>query len=515
MNNSTIPDSGFIKIGFSNEDTRFPGLLQGFNRRWFAGNCQAIYLCYTAQGSARALDDAIRVIGKGVKIKSGGHCYEDFVFSNKTAAIIDVTPMNGYGYDKQRGYYLESGGTNWSAFQALFRDYGKVLPAGSCYSVGLGGHICGGGYGLLSRLNGLTIDWLTGVEVVVKDNAISNAHPVYVSADSADPDKLNLFWAHCGGSGGNFGIITKYYFRDLPRSPKTAFITALAFPWDTSLTEQVLGELLVWYAAFAQRTDNYRQFGLFALNHKAAGEIHLTIQTAIYENEDKKAMLEQYITPVLAEINKILPYQRMTRPGLAQLGHLFHNSDHTVSYTFYEAVQTLNGSGANQIGKYKSAYMRKPFPEDQVAAIYKWLNTVPDGLSLQNMAQSLLQVDTYGGMINQVAPEATAVPQRSSILKLQYQTYWSSESNDQLHLEWIRGFYGDIYRQSGEIPDPDNDFSNNVDGCYYNYPDIDLNGTEDDKEIALKLYFGINLTRLKKTKKRWDPEEYFSSRQSI
>jgi FAD/FMN-containing dehydrogenase len=514
MNNELSSSNGYVKIKPSDTDTRFPSFLQGFNRRWFSGNCQAVYLCFTAAGAAKALDDAINLYGKRVKIKSGGHCYENFVFNADTLAIIDVTPMDGYGYDPQKGYYLESGGTNWTAFQALFRDYGTVLPAGSCYSVGLGGHICGGGYGLLSRLNGLTVDWLTGVEVVVKDSAAGSAYPVYVSANDVDQGKLNLYWSHCGGGGGNFGIICKYYFKKLPMAPKTAFITSLAFPW-ADLTEQILGELLAWYATFAQRTDNWRQFGLFALNHQANQEIHLTIQTAVMADEDPEEIRKQYINPLLLDIKNVAPYQLMTRPGLAHQGSLFQNLAYTINYTFYEAVQTLNGSGSNQRGKYKSAYMRKPFPGDQVAAIYQWLTTIPPGLTAADMTQSLLQVDTYGGQINQVATDATAIPQRSSIMKLQYQTYWTSELNDKAHLQWINDFYTQVYQLTGGVPDPEKDPTNNVDGCYYNYPDIDLNGPFNDKERALKLYFADNLPRLKATKKRWDPNDYFNSSQSI
>jgi len=514
MKTTSNQQPGYVKIDLALNDTRFPSFLQGFNRRWFAGNCKAVYLCFTPGGTAAALDDAINLYGKNVKIKSGGHCYENFVFSDETGAIIDVTPMGGYGYDADRGYYLESGGTNWSAFQALFRDYGKVLPAGSCYSVGLGGHICGGGYGLLSRLNGLTVDWLTGVEVVVKDSAYASAYPVYVSNDSTDPDELNLYWSHLGGGGGNFGVITKYYFKTLPDSPKTALITSIAFPWD-GLTEQVLGDLLTWYAGFAQRTDNWEQFGLFALNHQAAGEIHLTIQTVFSNHLDAGMIREKHVAPRLNELKSIMPYRLMTRPGIAHLGNLFQNSEDTIEYTFYEAVQLLNGSGANQRGKYKSAYMRKAFPPDQVAAIYQWLTTVPPGLGPADMTQSLLQVDTYGGRINLVGPNETAIPQRSSILKLQYQTYWTDPADDQAHLQWINDFYQQVYQYTGGTPDPENDPTNNVDGCYYNYPDIDLNGPDNDKEIALKLYFGDNLPRLKATKRRWDPNDYFNSAQSI
>jgi hypothetical protein len=506
--------SGYVKINPSASDTRFPSFFQGFNRRWFAGNCQAVYLCFTSAGTAAALDDAINLYGKNVKMKSGGHCYEDFVFNGGTGAIIDVTPMDGYGYDEQRGYYLESGGTNWTAFQALFRDYGKVLPAGSCYSVGLGGHICGGGYGLLSRLNGLTVDWLTGVELVVKDNANDNAYPVYVADNSIEKAQYDLYWSHRGGGGGNFGVITKYYFKTLPNAPKSAFITSVAFPW-ADLTPQVLYDLLAWYAQFAQRMDNWRQFGLFALNHQANEEIHLTIQTVVNNDEEEDEIKEQYITSVLSELKTITPYRLMTRAGLAHQGALFQNLQDTISYTFYEAVQLLNGSGSNQRGKYKSAYMRKAFPMDQVNAIYKWLTTIPAGLTAADMTQSLLQVDSYGGQINQVSSGATAVPQRTSIMKLQYQTYWTSEDNDQAHLEWISGFYQQVYQQTGGTPDPDKDPTNNVDGCYYNYPDIDLNGPENDKEIALKLYFNGNLPRLKATKQRWDPNNYFNSSQSI
>lgn len=514
MSNHLTPQPGFIRIDNLTEDHRFPSFLQGFNRRWFAGSCKAIYLCFTPQGTVAALDEAINFFGANVKIKSGGHCYENFVFNDGTGAILDVTPMGGYGYDEQRGYYLESGGTNWTAFLALFRDYGKVLPAGSCYSVGLGGHICGGGYGLLSRLNGLTVDWLTGVEVVVKDSSGRSAYPVYVSEDSGDSAQRDLYWAHCGGGGGNFGVITKYYFKQLPDAPKSAFITTIAFPWD-KLTVQNLNDLLLWYADFSAQNNNWEQFGLFALYHQAAGEIHLTIQTAVGYSENAALVRAQKIAPHLESLKTIMPYRLMTRPGAAHLAGFFQSAEDTIEYTFYEAVQTLNGSGPNQRGKYKSAYMRKAFPIDQVEAIYTWLTTVPPGLAVADMTQSLLQVDSYGGRINTVAPGETAVPQRTSIMKLQYQTYWTSPENDQAHLQWISGFYQDVYKYTGGTPDPLKDTTQNVDGCYYNYPDIDLNGPDNDKEIALRLYFGENLPRLKAVKQRWDPNNYFNSSQSI
>src|SRR3569833_3115040 len=91
------------------------------------------------------------------------------------------------------------------------------------------------------------------------------------------------------------------------------------------------------------------------------------------------------------------------------------------------------------------------------------------------MQQSLLQEDSYGGRINIDEPSATAVPQRSTILILQYQTYWTESSQDDAHLCWIRNFYTDVYMLTGGVPDPQPDPTNIVVGCYYNYPDVDLN----------------------------------------
>jgi hexose oxidase len=501
--------NGFTKFPATATDPRFPSFLQGFNKRWYAGSCQAVYVCYDAAGTVAALEEAIGLYSRNVKIKSGGHCYENFVFNADTGAIIDVSAMNGYGHDADKGYYLEAGGTNWSAFNGLFRDYGKVLPAGSCYSVGLGGHICGGGYGLLSRLNGLTVDWLTGIEVVVKDDANQPASLCYVSASSPDPDEQDLFWGHLGGGGGNFGVITRYYFKALPDSPATAFITQLSISWN-DINPTVLGLLLDFFADLASDANNWRQFGIFALHHISQGSIVLTIQTAVLADEDPAQIKAQYIDSLLERVGKMAPYQLTTKASSTNLGGFIQPTAHTIAYTFYEAVQTLNGSGPNQRGKYKSAYMRKGFPVDQVNTIYRFL-TQQESV---DMSQCLLQVDTYGGKVNTVSPTATAIPQRSSILKLQYQAYWADAGDDATYLQWIRDFYTTMYAATGGTPNPTLDPTDNVDGCYYNYPDSDLNAY-GGLTGALQLYFGENLDRLQAVKRRWDPNDYFNSFQSI
>lgn len=62
---------------------------------------------------------------------------------------------------------LGAGATNWRLCTHLDRPFGVAVPGGSCYSVGAGGHISSGGFGLLSRRFGLTVDYLHAVELVV------------------------------------------------------------------------------------------------------------------------------------------------------------------------------------------------------------------------------------------------------------------------------------------------------------------------------------------------------------
>ncbi len=95
-------------------------------------------------------------------VRSGGHCYENFTANNPGGVLIDLSLLNSVDLDSSTGEYcVAPGAVLGDVYQSLYKRYGLTLPAGSCYSVGAGGHISGGGYGLLSRLQGLSSDWLT------------------------------------------------------------------------------------------------------------------------------------------------------------------------------------------------------------------------------------------------------------------------------------------------------------------------------------------------------------------
>lgn len=509
---------------------------QGFDRRWFAANLEAVYVPTHPEQVADCVTAAIKAYGRDVKVVSGRHCYENFVYNGTTKAVIDMSALNQVGFDSRRNaFFVDAGCENWTVYRTLLNGYNKTLPAGSCYSVGAGGHITGGGYGLLSRLHGLTVDHLSAVDIVTWDARSGQAELRHVSAESATSDEQDLFWALCGAGCGNFGVIVRYYFAQLPDAPAQATIATLAWNW-SDLSPTSFAALVADYAEFvAEMPDT--DFSLLKLNHVSNGQIGLVLQmvsapgVALREHRQRA---ETTFEGARTRFGRIAPTVSLEKPLGGHPGFMTTKpaSDAAQHVTYLEALQTLNGSGPNQFGKYKSAYMKKGFPENQIEAIYKWLHITPSGVSPSDMSQSLLQVDSYGGAVNRRAPDATPVPQRSSILKLQYQTYWINDSKPgesdrppyreqaEAHLQWINDFYGDVYAEYGGTPDPAHDNTGTVDGAYYNYADSALGSHErGDVDRALWLYFLDNFRRnrrnLVKVKQRWDPQDYFHHAQSI
>jgi FAD/FMN-containing dehydrogenase len=275
-------------------------------------------------------------------------------------------------------------------------------------------------------------------------------------------------------------VITRYGFERLPRPPEQVWLSVVAWNWD-SMNEARFRALVDNYGRFmtahSRPGSPYSAlFSLLKLTHRSAGQIVLVTQVS--------GKSELLLDAFLADLS-----QGVGTP----------DSQTNRQMPWLQATQTLNGSGPNQRGKYKSAYMLSPFPHEQITAIYAALNDS----SYQN-PQALLQVDSYGCQINTRSPTATAVPQRSSIMKLQYQTYWTDPAEDDVNLAWIRRFYQSVYARTGGTPVP----NRVTDGCYVNYPDVDL-------ENWPALYYKQNYRQLQRVKARWDPNNIFHYSQSI
>jgi hypothetical protein len=491
---SSLADSMFPPTEITPTDPRYQAKVMGFNQR-FVGAPKYIQICgatdQVLKTVQRAVDENLRIT-----IRGGGHCYEGFASDNPGGVIIDLSSMRKVYRDPDTNgaFCVEGGCTLWNVYTQLYDEYGVTIPAGSCYSIGVGGHVCGGGYGLLSRKHGLTVDHLYAIEVVCVD---ANDRASVVKAFWNDPDvkRRKLFWGHTGGGGGNFGVITRYWFSpSIPQAPETAYLSSVAWDW-SSVSEGAFATLLSNYGQFfSSRSgvdDPYRDLSsVLSLPHVSAHQIVLTTQ---FVGNDVR-LLEDFIAFISKGVGA-------PRPALHPLGchPVIRQSDPYRLMPWIQAMQTLNEAGPNRRGKYKSAYMKAPFPERQITAIWRALTDH----NYQN-PQARLQVDSYGCQINAVSPSSTAVAHRSSIMKLQYQTYWTDPRLDVCHLDWIRRFYTDVYADTDGAPRP----NSVTDGCYVNYCDMDLIDWPT-------LYYKENYSDLAAVKALWDPSNKFHHAQSI
>ncbi|ESP93678.1 BBE domain-containing protein [Pseudoalteromonas luteoviolacea] len=527
---------------------------QGFNRRWFANNADLKVYRPTSRAEVvlafQDIIDAKDIEPHEVQITCGRHCYESFVYNGETKAIIDVGSLNGFEYSKKSDTIeMEIGLSNWEMYRVLNNMYKRTLPAGSCYSVGLGGHVTGGGYGLLSRMYGLAMDYLVGVYIVVQ-NSSGDAEELYCDQDQ----HCDLFWGVKGGGGGQFGIITKLIFKDAPPSPERMYTINFSWDWqdengDYLSQEQFTQIIRLFEKSFCdQDPQTWHVWANMLLNHKDAKNISITAfvyyipeyhgDWAAFELKERNKF-----SAILKKANQIKllskgdftlfghPHIPSSRGLNSYANNLKDNFiDYTLrDYTYLNGTQQVSPSGPNSFGKYKSAYLTKYWTEHMINSAYAFLRkpiSYQDGdhATRADMARSLIQIDSYGGKINTVEPKDTAIVQRSSIMKLQYQTYWDNKMPPGLdntaqadaHVNWLNDMYKTIYAVSGGVPDPR--FSDRVDGCYYNYPDVDLgsikNGPES-LEHALMLYFGDNLPRLKQVKAKYNPQGWFGNVQSV
>jgi hypothetical protein len=469
---------------------------RGKNRR-FTGTPTSIHQVFNADQVRRVVDRAI-TSGQRMAVRSGGHSLDDLVDSPEVTALIDVSQMNAAYYDPEyRAIAVESGAELGDVYKQLYLAYGIVPPAGSCPTVGVGGFVPGGGFGTLCRKHGLVVDHLYGVEVVVVDKA-GRASIVVATREASDPNR-DLWWAHTGSGGGNFGVVTRFLFRSpdaegadpaglLPAPPPAVLITTLIWPW-SGMTEADFTRLVnnhgTWHAENSAPGTVYSALhSEFGMASYAAGGMELVAMIdATAPNAE--TLMNSYVAAVTAGVGATMYTKTTTMNWLAAI----------FAEPFPSAPPALNRS------KSKGASLRQPFSSGQVATLYKYLSDPA------STAVGAVVLFSYGGEVNAVAPAATAVAQRDSILKTLLITSWQDPARDDQNVAWTRAFYRDLYAATGGVPVP----NSATDGSYINYPDVDLADSAWNTSGVpwYTLYFKENYPRLQQIKAAYDPGNAF------
>ncbi|HEY3120974.1 MAG TPA: FAD-binding oxidoreductase [Vicinamibacteria bacterium] len=486
-------------------DPRYAELLRrGFNKR-FAGKPDYVRLVGSTAEVVDAVQDAVRDKLR-LAVRSGGHCLEGFVADPAVRVLIDTSLMTGVDYDREMdAFAVEAGATLGEVYRKLFLGWGVTIPAGESPDIGVGGHVSGGAFGFLCREHGLAADHLYGVEVVFVDET-GTARSVVATREPSDPNR-DLWWAHTGGGGGNFGVLTRCWFRSpgvrgsdpaslLPKAPESVLAFRAAWNWD-DVDETAFTRLARNFGEWCERNSHAgspqaRLYSLLSLRRRQYGTLEMKgLSTA---GPDAERLFDEHLAAINDGVG--VPCSRAVERSS------------WLAFALDPFPELFGVGKENALVKVKDAFLRKRFTDRQIEVAYHYLtrtdHDVPGGS---------LGLVTYGGKVNTLAPEATASAQRDSILSTACVAGWGDPQDEARALAWVRAFYRDLFADTGGVPAP----GEACDGAMINHPDVDLADPAWNTSGVPwhALYYKHNYPRLQQVKSRWDPRNVFHHALSI
>jgi len=390
--------------------------------------------------------------------RSGGHSYAGYS-TVSDGVVLDLRLMRSIHVDATTGTATIAPGAQLiDIYWALARQ-GATLPAGSCPSVGIAGHALGGGMGLAGRAFGLATDNLIEAQLVTADGAIRTVNR------STDPD---LLWALRGGGGGNFGVATALKFK-IHRVPVSAAWFSISFPWSTAA--DALAAWQMWAPSAANQLTS-------VLSLDAGG------------GTTSVGVVGQYLGRQADLATLLAPLSGLSGASVSSGGQDYFSLQLHWAGCSQQSLASCHTEGTRRGGTLprasfdaKSDYVSRPLSNEARSVLVAAMES-----RLAQTGSGAILFDSYGGAINQIAPDAMAFVHRSSLCCMQYLSYGGGTA-------WLESTHGAMRPYVSGY-------------AYQNYIDPALT----DWRHA---YYGSNYSRLVAVQGEVDPEHYFRFPQAI
>ncbi|XP_049391252.1 reticuline oxidase-like [Solanum stenotomum] len=432
-----------------------------------------------------------------IRVRCGGHSYEGTssvtLEGGSSFVIIDLMKLDDVSLDLESGTaWVQGGATLGQTYYAISRASNvHGFAAGSCPTVGVGGHISGGGFGFLSRKYGLAAD-------NVVDALLVDAEGRILDRESMGED---VYWAIRGGGGGIWGVIYAWKIQ-LLKVPKIVTSFILSRPG----SKRNVSQLVHKWQLVAPKLDD---------------EFYLSVSIRGIASRGIHEMNAQFNGFYLGPRTKAISVLSNAFPELSIQKHDFKEMSWIKSILFFsELDNTSNVSLLKQryfekksYFKAKSDYVKTPISMDGIMTTLDVLEKEPKGHII---------LDPYGGVMERISEDAIAFPHRKgNLFGIQYLVEWGKKDNSitksNAYIEWIREFYNTMAPFVSSAPR----------AAYVNYIDLDL-GVMDNLLINTNAghamerarvwgqkYFLNNYDRLVKAKTIIDPLNVFRHQQGI
>jgi FAD/FMN-containing dehydrogenase len=341
---------------------------------------------------------------------------------------------------------------------------GLIPIGGGCPTVAPPGFMQGGGYSFVSRSYGMSIDNLVGLSIVTPDGQLRQ-----VGEDSTSQDDKDLFWALCGGGGGNFGVVVDMTMRvHAPRS-KSMLVGQIQYPLEQA--EELLGFYNEWVEGLPNEMAVYGHIGQLPGEVDPSHKVKSISLTPVFNGEWAQGV--ELLQDVLKLNPRVAALHNMTLPDWELFNGNFTKVENRSAY-IRSLIVPPRGMGA------------------KAAKVYvKYMNSAPS-------AESFCVWTLLGGKVEDRAPDATAYVHRDARFVPQVKSIWNraQPADEQPNVHWAYEFFEELAEACGAT------------GAYVNYIDPLLHDWT-------RMYYGDNYPRLEAIKRKVDPGNLFCAQQSV
>ncbi|XP_059666692.1 berberine bridge enzyme-like 8 [Cornus florida] len=426
--------------------------------------------------------------GLQMKVRSGGHDYEGVSYwSDSPFFILDMFNLRSVNVNiSDETAWVQSGATLGEVYYGIAnKSNTHGFPAGVCPTVGVGGHLSGGGYGNMMRKYGLTVDNIVDAQIIDVNGRVLDR-----AAMGED-----LFWAITGGGGVSFGVVLAYKI-------KLVVVPSIVTVFTVERTyEQHATDVVYRWQQVADKLDN-RIFIRMIID-----VVNSTTKTG------EKTIRASFLSLFLGDSKTLLSLMNQSFPELGL------NQTDCIEMSWAESVLYWTGfasgtpvdillSRTPQVLthlKRKSDYLQQPIPKDGLEFIFQ---------KMIELERPVLTFNPYGGRMSEIPASEKPFPHRAgNIAKIQYATNWNEDGVEiaNHYVNLTRKLHGYMTPFVSKFPRQ----------AFLNYRDLDIginhNGPNSFLEGAVYgvKYFLGNYNRLVKVKTKVDPGNFFRNEQSI
>jgi FAD/FMN-containing dehydrogenase len=383
-----------------------------------------------------------------LSVRGGGHSVAGHAVCDG-GLMLDLRLLRGVEVDETSRVAEAGGGATWNDFDPACQRHGLATPGGTFGTTGIAGLTLGGGIGHLNGRYGLTLDNLLQAEVVTADGRI------LLASEDAHPD---LFWALRGG-GGNFGVVTRFFYRLHELPPLTAGLLVYDFANASAVIRSFRN-------AVEDAPDELTLFVILAHDRASGASVVVLSVCWTGDSEDARGRLASL----------------RSTPGLLL---------DAVRPTSYLQLQGIFGEIPFGLRNYWKGHFVTAMPDELVEF------AVEHFARRQSPLGSVL-IEPIQGHARRVPEDATAFANRHAAFNMSGISIWESPEDDDEQIAWARAFGDGLgpYSSRG--------------GGYLNYM-----GSDEPLERVQAAFGAEKFARLRELKRKFDPDNVFRQNQNI